>query len=64
MDSLNIHSFIELIRHNFKEYNFIISTHNDENAYFMKYKLEKLNRDVNIKNIQNEFFTDSDSNLK
>lgn len=56
MDSLNIHSFIELIRHNFEDYNFIISTHSDENAYFMKYKLEKFNRKVNISNIQNEFF--------
>jgi len=57
MDSLNIHSFIELIRHNFMDYKFIMSTHSDENAYFMKYKLEKIKKNsVQMINVQNKFF--------
>ena len=57
MDSLNIHSFIELIRHNFMDYKLIISTHSDENAYFMKYKIEKIKENsVKMINVQSEFF--------
>jgi len=57
MDSLNIHSFIELIRHNFMDYKLIISTHNDENAYFMKYKIEKIKENsVKMINVQSKFF--------
>ncbi len=57
MDSLNVHSFIELMRHNFMDYKFIISTHNDEIAYFMKYKLEKIKENsVKMINVQSEFF--------
>lgn len=58
MDSLNIHSFIELLRHSFLNYNLLMSTHNDENAYFMKYKIERLLWDdtVELINVQNKFF--------
>lgn len=59
MDSLNVHSFIELIRHWFSDYKLIMSTHNDESAYFMKYKIEKIlwNDKVNLINVQNKFFS-------
>lgn len=58
MDSLNIHSFIELIRHEFvDDYQLIFSTHSDMNALYIKYKLEKLkNRPVELINVQTEFF--------
>lgn len=60
MDSLNIHSFIELIRHEFiNDYQMIFSTHNDMNALYIKYKFEKFKEDsVNIINVQKKFFID------
>jgi DNA repair exonuclease SbcCD ATPase subunit len=65
LDSLNIHSFIELIRHNFLDYIFIMSTHSDENAYFMKYKIEKIKWEntVNLLNVQNKFFPAGNADL-
>ena len=59
MDSLNIHSFIELIRHEFlDDYQLIIATHNDLNALFMKYKFEKIKpNQVKMLNVQDEFFS-------
>lgn len=58
MDSMNIHSFVELIRHEFlNDYQIIFSTHNDANAFFMKYKFEKMNTQiVSLINVQSEFF--------
>lgn len=58
MDALNIHSFIELIRHEFlEEYQMVFSTHSDTNALYMKYKFEKMtNRPVSMINVQKEFF--------
>ncbi len=65
MDSLNIHSFIELIRHNFMDYKLIISTHSDENAYFMKYKIEKIKENsVKMINVQSEFFNTENKDSK
>jgi len=57
MDSLNIHSFIELIRNEFlNDYQILMSTHNDTNALFMKYKFEKyLSESTKIFNVQSEF---------
>lgn len=58
MDSMNIHSFVELIRHEFlSDYQLIFSTHNDINALFMKYKFEKMKSEkVSLINVQSEFF--------
>lgn len=58
MDSLNIHSFIELIRNEFtNNYQLIFSTHNDAHALYMKYKLENFNdNSVKIINVQDQFF--------
>lgn len=58
MDALNVHSFVELVRHEFlKDYQFIFSTHSDMNALYMKYKFEKVNKkEVSLINVQNEFF--------
>ena len=59
MDNLNIHSFIELIRNEFcEDYQLLFSTHNDNYALFMKYKLEKFKKDsVKLLNVQREFFS-------
>ncbi|GMQ55700.1 chromosome segregation SMC family protein [Vallitalea sediminicola] len=58
MDALNIHSFIELMRHEFlKDYQLIFSTHNDSNALYIKYKFEKIEENsVKMINVQDEFF--------
>lgn len=58
MDSMNVHSFIELIRHEFiNDYQILISTHNDSSAMYMKYKFErKDNNPVNVIHVQREFF--------
>jgi len=58
MDSLNIHAFLELIRHEFlDDYQLIFSTHNDFNALYMKYKFDKfIESEVNMINVQSEFF--------
>ena len=52
MDELNIHTFIELIRHEFKEYQIILSTHDDFNARYMKYKFDKFDMNAEIQNVQ------------
>lgn len=59
MDALNIHSFVELIRHEFlNEYQLIFSTHSDLNALYMKYKFEKINNQpVAMINVQTQLFS-------
>ena len=58
MDSLNIHSFIEIIRHDFiKDYQLIFSTHNDTDALYIKYQIEKITEDdITMTNVQSLFF--------
>lgn len=62
MDSLNIYSLIDLLRYNFwQNFSYIMSTHIDNNAYFMKYKIEKLQKNsVQILNVQNELSKKND----
>lgn len=59
LDAINIHTFIELLRHEFAgEYQLLIATHDDMNARYMKYKLEKYvkNQEVKQINVQDLFF--------
>lgn len=58
MDALNIHSFVDLVRSELSEdYQLIFSTHDYDNALFMKYKLEKANENsVAIIDVQQKFF--------
>lgn len=58
MDALNIHSFIDLVRTELSnEYQLIFSTHDYDNALFMKYKLEKTNENsVDLIDVQQRFF--------
>lgn len=58
MDALNVHAFVELIRHEFLEdYQLIFSTHSDSNSLYMKYKFEKfIKQNVSLISVQSEFF--------
>lgn len=52
MDDLNIHTFIELVRNEFKDYQIIMSTHDDFNSRYMKYKFDKFDMNTEIQNVQ------------
>jgi exonuclease SbcC len=52
MDDLNIHTFIELVRNEFKEYQIIMSTHDDFTSRYMKYKFDKFAMTTEIQNVQ------------
>jgi exonuclease SbcC len=52
MDDLNIHTFIELVRNEFKEYQIIMSTHDDFTSRYMKYKFDKFEMNTEIQNVQ------------
>jgi exonuclease SbcC len=53
MDNLNVHSFIELLRNEFSDYQIIMSTHDDFISRYMSYKFEKYNMKATIQNVQN-----------
>lgn len=53
MDNLNVHSFIELLRNEFTDYQIILSTHDDFISRYMSYKFEKYNMKSSIQNVQN-----------
>ncbi|MBD1422315.1 AAA family ATPase [Sphingobacterium chuzhouense] len=63
LDDLNIHSFIELLRHEFSDYKIIISTHEEHIANYLLYKFEKFhfsNKKINVQeNFYNRLDTDS-----
>lgn len=46
MDDLNIASLVELLRNEFKEYQLIISTHEEDFSRFIRYKYKKYNMRV------------------
>lgn len=52
MDDLNVHTFIELIRNEFQEYQMIMSTHDDFTSRYIKYKFDKFNLKTQILNVQ------------
>lgn len=52
MDDLNIHTFIELVRNEFKDYQIIMSTHDDFTSRYMKYKFDKFDMNAEIQNVQ------------
>jgi|SRR5690554_88456 len=52
MDNLNVHSFIELLRNEFSDYQIILSTHDEFIARYMSYKFEKFNINTSIQNVQ------------
>jgi len=52
MDDLNIHTFIELVRNEFSDYQLIMSTHDDFTSRYMKYKFDKFSMNTDIQNVQ------------
>lgn len=57
MDELNISSFVEMLRNDFSEYQFIISTHEDNFSDYVRYKYEKYNlpnKYITIQGIDND----------
>lgn len=42
MDEINVAGFIDLLRHEFKDYQIILSTHEDMMSSYMRYKFEKV----------------------
>jgi len=59
MDNLNVHSFIELLRNEFSDYQIILSTHDDFISRYMSYKFEKFNIKTSIQNVQDLVLEDS-----
>ncbi|MCH2451187.1 MAG: AAA family ATPase [Gracilimonas sp.] len=57
MDDINIHSLIELMRHGFKDYQILMSTHEDDVSRYINYKFKKFNFDVNRINVQEKFYS-------
>lgn len=59
MDSLNMHSFIDVLGRNFLLDNqIILSTHSDSNAALIKYKFDRFTKNKNTKfiDVQNQLF--------
>lgn len=52
MDNLNVHSFVELLRNEFSDYQIIMSTHDDYIARYVSYKFEKYYMKASIQNVQ------------
>jgi len=57
LDDLNIHSFIELLRHEFSDYQLIVSTHEENIANYLDYKFEKFQRSRAMINVQDVFYS-------
>ncbi|TDQ79082.1 AAA family ATPase [Sphingobacterium yanglingense] len=56
LDDLNVHSFIELLRHEFIDYHLIISTHEEHIANYMLYKFGKFGFTNAKFNVQKIFY--------
>jgi exonuclease SbcC len=56
MDDINIHALIELIRHDFSDYQIILSTHEDDISSYINYKFKKFDFDVRRLNVQKAFY--------
>ena len=54
MDELNVASFCEVLRTDFKEYQFILSTHKEDFSDYIRYKFEKYglqNRTIDVQDL-------------
>ncbi|MCA9335357.1 AAA family ATPase [Candidatus Saccharibacteria bacterium] len=63
LDTLNVHSFVELLRRSFMDnYQIILSTHDDDSALYMKYRFEKIEQEkVALIDVQKTFFNTAES---
>lgn len=57
LDDINIHSFIELMRHDFSDYQIIMSTHEEDIANYLAYKFEKFDFKCNRLKVQKIFYS-------
>ena len=54
LDEINIHSLIEVLKHNFSNQQIILSTHEDRYSKFIRYKYDKFkltHDNINMKEI-------------
>jgi len=58
MDEMNITSFIELIRNDFENTQFILSTHESKISRLLHYKYLKYNKQVKPYSVKDEFFNE------
>ncbi|WP_347549053.1 AAA family ATPase [Pseudalkalibacillus hwajinpoensis] len=56
MDDMNMVSFVEMLRNDFKDKQIIISTHEDKISMFMRYKYLKYGYDVKSHNVKELFY--------
>ncbi|MEZ8517118.1 AAA family ATPase [Vibrio cyclitrophicus] len=56
MDEINVAGFIDLLRHEFKERQIFISTHEDHTSSYFRYKFRKANLDTQRINFKAEAF--------
>lgn len=56
LDELNIASFVEIIKNEFKDTQLILSTHEDRIAGYINYKCEKAGKNIKLYNVQNELY--------
>ncbi|MEZ9339728.1 AAA family ATPase [Vibrio splendidus] len=56
MDEINVAGFIDLLRHEFKERQIFISTHEDHTSSYFRYKFRKANLDTQRINFKDEAF--------
>lgn len=56
MDDLNIHSLIELLRHNFSGYQVLLSTHENSVSSYFNYKFGKFGFKTKKVNVQEHFY--------
>ena len=56
LDELNIASFVEIIKNEFKDTQLLLSTHEDRIAGYINYKCEKAGKNIKLYNVQNELY--------
>ena len=56
LDELNIASFVEIIKNEFKDMQLILSTHEDRIAGYINYKCEKAGKNIKLYDVQKEVY--------
>lgn len=56
LDELNIASFVEIMKNEFKDTQLILSTHEDKIAAYIKYKFEKAGKHMELFNVQEKIY--------
>jgi len=56
LDDINIYSLVDLIRHEFNDWQLLISTHDENVANFLKYKFDKFSMPATKLNVQATFY--------